>query len=68
MIATAVTRESSRANADAEAVKVQEASSVKQVKAEEGDWLEKLKKIQEDVETVKKLQQKGEYSGQGKET
>ena len=64
VIATAVTRESSKANA--EAVKVQEASSVKQVNPEEGDWIEKLKKIQEDVETVMKLQQKGKYSGLNK--
>ena len=64
VIATAVTRESSKANA--EAVKVQEASSVKQMNTEEGDWTEKLKKIQEDVETVMKLQQRGKYSGQSK--
>merc|ERR1712015_202836 len=64
VIATAVTRESSKANA--EAVKVQEASSVKQINPEEGDWMEKLKKIQEDVGTVMKLQQKGKYSGQSK--
>ena len=65
VIATAVTRESSKANA--EAVKVQEASSVKQINPEEGDWIEKLRKIQGDVETVMKLQQKGTYSGLSKE-
>ena len=37
VIATAVTRECSKANA--EAVKVQDASSVKQINPEEGDWL-----------------------------
>ena len=57
MIATAITRESSKANA--EAVKVQKASAVKQVSAEEGNWVERLKKLQGDVETIMKLQQKG---------
>ena len=66
VIATAVTRESSKANA--EAVKVQEASSVKQVNTEEGDWLGKLTKLQGDMETVMRLQQRGKYSGMTKRT
>ena len=66
MIATAVTRESSKANA--EALKVQEASEVKQINLDEGDLIGKLRKIQGDVETVMKLQQKGRYSGLSKET
>ena len=53
VISTAVTRESSKANA--EAVKVQED---KQVSTADGDWLEKLQKIKGDVETIMKLQPK----------
>ena len=66
MIATAVTRESSKANA--EAVRVQEASTVKQIDPEEGDLKEQLRKIQGDMETVMKLQQRGKYSGLNKRT
>ena len=66
MVATAVTRESSKANALA--LKVQEAFSVKQINTEEGNWLEKLKKIQGEVDTVMKLHQKGKYSGRWKKT
>merc|ERR1711888_584497 len=66
VIATAVTRESSKANA--EAVKVQEASEVKQISLEEGDLKEQLRKIRGDMETVMKLQQRGKYSGLSKRT
>ena len=66
VIATAVTRESSKANA--EAVKVQEGTTVKQVTQEDGGWQEQLQKIQGDVEKVMKLHQKGRYSGQAKKT
>ena len=54
-IATAITRESSKANA--EAVKVQEAGTVKQVRREEEEMKETLEKLKGDVQTVMKLQQ-----------
>ena len=66
VIATAITRESSKANA--EAVKVQEGGSVKQVLGEEEGMKESLEKLQGDVQTVIKLQQKGKYSGAAKKT
>ena len=66
VMATAITRESSKANA--EAVKVQEGGSVKQVLGEEEGMKETLEKLQGDVQTVIKLQQKGKYSGAAKKT
>jgi hypothetical protein len=66
VIATAITRESSKANA--EAVKVQEAGTVKQVRREEEEMKETLEKLREDVQTVMKLQQRGKYSGLAKKT
>ena len=66
VIATAVTRESSKANA--EAVKVQESTVGKQGTQEDGGWQEQLQRIQGDVKKVMKLQQKGKYSGQAKKT
>ena len=49
MITTAITRESSKANA--EAVKVLEDSVVKQVTKEDGGWQKQLQKIQGDLES-----------------
>ena len=40
---------------------------MKQINPKEGDWIEKLTKIQGDLETIMKLQQKGKYSGLSKE-
>ena len=66
VIATAITRESSKANT--EVVKVQEAGTVKQVRREEEEMKETLEKLRGDVQTVMKLQQRGKYSGLAKKT
>ena len=66
VIATAITRESSKSNA--EAVKVHEAGTVKQVHREEEGMKDTLEKLRGDMQTVMKLQQKGKYSGSAKKT
>ena len=59
-------RESSKANA--EAVKVQEVGTVKQVRREEEEMKETLEKLRGDVQTVMKMQQRVKYSGMAKKT
>ena len=67
VITTAITRESSKANA--EAVKVQDTTSVKQVNTEAG-FEERLHKLVKEgcEETVRKMQKKGRFSGTAKKT
>ena len=66
VIATAVTRESSRSNG--EVVKVQEAWAVEQIKKGEKGLMEKVDRLQWDMQTIMKIQKRGKYSGQAKKT
>ena len=66
VVATAITRESSKANA--EAVKVQENSStgVKKVAQVGEDMEDTISRLQGELEDIKKVQKRGKYSGQSK--
>ena len=65
VIAMAITRESSKSNA--EAVRVQESTVVKLVNTDNGGLEEKLQKLQVDVDTVMKLQAQREIQWAGQE-
>ena len=66
VVATAITRESSKANA--EAVNVQENSStgVKKVAQVGEDMEDTISRLQGELEDIKKIQKRGKYSGQSK--